>query len=402
MNETNTMEVVKPKLRNFICLNAHPKGCQQSVKEQIELVQKSPVAEGPKNVLIVGASTGYGLSTRIAAAFGYSSSTVGVYFERPATEDKGGSAGWYNSLSFVQEAKKNGLYAKDINGDAFSNEIKQEAIDLIKKDLGKVDLVIYSLASPRRKDPNTGEVYSSCLKTTGRVFKTKTIDVDSGLLKEVELPPATEKEIEDTIKVMGGEDWQLWCKALKDAGVLAENAKIMAYTYIGPELTGPIYREGTIGAAKKDLEKTAKEIEKELSSLNVKVYTAVDKAVASQASAAIPAVPLYLALLYKVMKQKGTHESIIQQIHRLLKSTYQEDLKGVLDNEGRIRMDNLEMDPAVQKEVQELWNKVTQENLDTISDYKSFKEDFLKLFGFNHASINYDEPVDTLGGFLKN
>src|SRR5690554_33922 len=354
--------IIKPRTRGFICLTSHPEGTAQNIKNQIAYVQsKGKIQNGPKKVLVIGASTGFGISSRIIAACGSEAATIGVFFEKPATEGKPGTAGWYNSAAFEHEAHKAGLYAKSINGDAFSDEVKQQTIYLIKADLGQVDLVIYSLAAPRRTDPVTKETYTSVLKPIGEPFTSKTVDFHSGEISTVTIEPADEEEIASTIKVMGGEDWQLWTKALLQNGVLAENCVTLAYSYIGPEITHAVYRSGTIGMAKEHLEASVDQLNQQLAEINGRAYVSVNKAVVTQASAAIPVVPLYASLLFRVMKDKNIHEGCVEQIYRLFTSK----LSGVsadTDREGRIRLDDWEMRADVQQQVQELWEKINSEN----------------------------------------
>ena len=383
--------IVKPRIRGFVCITAHPKGCEARVRREIKIAQSDQKTNGPKKVLVIGASTGYGLSSRITAAFRYGAATVGVFFERPSTKGKSASAGWYNSVAFEKTAHEAGLYAKSINGDAFSNEIKEQTISQIKADLGKVDLVVYSLASPRRTDPISQETYKSVLKPIGtKPFKNQTLDTDRKEIKEVEIEPATEDEINHTVKVMGGEDWELWMKALYEADLLAPGAKSVAYSYIGPEVTWPIYKNGTIGQAKKDVERAAVTISR---TYNCKAYVSVNKAVVTQASSAIPVVPLYISILFKLMKAADTHEDCIEQMVRLFdEHLYANDLK--LDEGGRIRVDDLEMQPDIQLKVAEIWKKILTENLDTESDFSGYQENFLNLFGFEIPGIDYDEDVE--------
>jgi enoyl-[acyl-carrier protein] reductase / trans-2-enoyl-CoA reductase (NAD+) len=392
---TLTSSVIKPRTRGFICVTAHPIGCATHVQEQIDYVkQKGAISGAPKKVLVIGASTGYGLASRITAAFGGKADTVGVFFERASEGGKPASAGHYNSVAFEKAAHKEGLYAKSINGDAFSEGIKSQTIELIKKDLGQVDLVIYSLASPRRVHPKTGAIFNSALKPIGRSYTAKTLDTDREIVKDITLEPASESEIFDTTAVMGGEDWLMWMEALKTAGVLATNVTTVAYSYIGPKITWPIYRDGTIGIAKKDLENAAKEIETLLHSLKGKAYVSVNKALVTQASSAIPVVPLYISLLYKVMKEKGTHEGCIEQIQRLFATQLYNDKQPTFDSDSRIRIDNLEMESDVQAKVEKLWGEVTTENIRSISDIEGYKSEFLKLFGFGLAGIDYEVPVN--------
>ncbi|MFA3791719.1 enoyl-ACP reductase FabV [Aliiglaciecola sp. SL4] len=388
--------VIKPKVRGFICTNAHPVGCAASVEEQIEYVKsQGDLGEGPKNVLVLGCSTGYGLASRIVSTFGYGAKTLGVCFEKPPTERKTGTAGWYNTAAFHQQAKSAGIYAKTINGDAFSNEIKQQVIETLKADIGKIDLVIYSLASPRRTDPETGEVYKSTLKPVGQNYKTKTYDTDKDLIHEIELEAANEDEIANTIKVMGGEDWELWLNALAEADLLAENCKTTAYTYIGKELTWPIYGQATIGKAKEDLDRAASEIIKQHSDKNVSAYVSSLKALVTQASSAIPVMPLYISLIYKVMKQEGTHEGCIEQITGLFQQKLLADAPET-DEDNRLRMDGKETNEATQAVIKGLWDQVTQDNFHELSDYAGYHHEFLKLFGFDIEGVDYEQDINPL------
>lgn len=389
--------IIKPRTRGFICLTSHPEGTAQNIKNQIAYVQsKGKINNGPKKVLVIGASTGFGISSRITAAFGSDASTIGVFFEKPAAEGKPGTAGWYNSAAFEKEAHKAGLYAKSINGDAFSDEVKQETIALIKKDLGQVDLVIYSLASPRRTHPKTGVAYASVLKPIGQPFTNKTVDFHTGIVSDISIAPIeSQEDIDNTIAVMGGEDWRFWMEDLHAAGVLAEGVKTVAYSYIGPELTFPIYRNGTIGQAKNHLENTTKDINALLKDINGVSYVSVNKALVTQSSSAIPVVPLYISLLYKVMKEKGIHEGTIEQMQRLFaERLYTSDGNVPLDEEGRIRIDDLEMRPDVQEEVDRLWKEVTTDNIATISDIEGYRNDFFNLFGFNFDTIDYEADTN--------
>jgi enoyl-[acyl-carrier protein] reductase / trans-2-enoyl-CoA reductase (NAD+) len=386
--------IIKPKVRGFICTNAHPAGCAANVREQIAYIKNAgPISNGPKNVLVLGASTGYGLASRITAAFGCGAKTLGVFFERPASDSKTGSAGYYNAAAFEQEAHAAGLYAKSINGDAFSDEIKAKTIELLKSDMGKVDLVIYSLASPRRTDPKTGVTHNSVLKPVGQAYTSKSLNTDTLKISEVTLDPATEAEIQDTVKVMGGEDWELWIQALADAGLLADGFQTAAYTYLGEKLTWPIYGKATIGKAKEDLDRAVKAINSKVAPLHGKAYVAVLKAIVTQASAAIPIMPLYISLLYKVMKDEGTHEGCIEQLHRLFcEGLYTQTPR--LDEHQRLRVDDLELNPKVQSKVAELWPLVTEANLLELTDYTGHHADFLKLFGFGVEGIDYDADID--------
>ncbi len=382
--------IVKPRIRGFVCITAHPKGCEAKVREEIEVAKAAKKAGGPKKVLVIGASTGYGLSTRIAAAFGHDAATLGIFFERPSQNGKPASAGWYNSAAFETAAHEAGLYAKSINGDAFSNEIKEQTIATIKEDLGQVDLVVYSLASPRRTDPVTGETYKSVLKPIGQTYTNRTLNTDKGEVSEVTIEGAAPEEVEQTVKVMGGEDWELWMKALNDAGVLAPGAKSVAYSYIGPEITWPVYTNGTIGQAKKDVERAAAAITQ---AYDCEAYVSVNKAVVTQASSAIPVVPLYISILFKVMKAKGNHEGCIEQMVRLLN----ERLYGTaleLDEVGRIRVDDWEMQADIQKAVADVWPEITSENLNVLSDFSGYQNDFLELFGFGLNGVDYEADVE--------
>ena len=386
--------VIKPKVRGFICTNAHPTGCAESVAQQIEYVkQQGDLGDGPKNVLVLGCSTGYGLASRITAAFGYGANTLGVCFEKAPSERKTGTAGWYNVAAFHDQAKSAGLYADTLNGDAFSSEMKDDVIAKIKEEMGKVDLVIYSLAAPRRTDPETGITYKSTLKPVGQAYTTKTYDTDKDKVHEVTLEPANDEEILNTIKVMGGEDWELWLDALADADVLAENCQTTAYTYIGKELTWPIYGQATIGKAKEDLDRAAAAIIGKHSNLLVDAHVSSLKALVTQASSAIPVMPLYISLIYQVMKEEGTHEGCIEQIYGLFTSCLYGD-NPTLDEANRFRMDWKETNDATQAKIKALWDQVTQENFHELSDYAGYHHEFLKLFGFDIDGVDYDADVD--------
>lgn len=386
--------IVEPKVRGFICTTAHPEGCAANVKEQIDYVRKNgQLDNGPKNVLVIGASTGYGLASRVVAMAGCGAQTLGVFFERGSNGKRTATTGWYNSAAFEKEAIEAGIYAKSINGDGFSHEIKTEAIELIKADMGKIDLVIYSLAAPRRIDPDTGEKYHSVLKPIEGSYTNKSIDVMKGIISDLTIEQATEEEIANTTKVMGGEDWALWIDRLKDEGLLAEGFKTVAYTYIGPEVTMAMYRDGTIGKAKIHLEKTAKLLTDSLRDIKGKAYVTVAKALVTQASAAIPIVPLYMAALYKVMKRKGTHEGCIEQIDRMFRDfLYADEIK--LDAEGRIRTDDREMEPDTQVEALALFAGVTTETLQEDLNISDYQKEFYKLFGFGLDTIDYHKEVD--------
>ncbi|GAB2530426.1 enoyl-ACP reductase FabV [Rufibacter soli] len=386
--------IITPKVRGFICLTSHPQGCAQNVVNQINYVKSKGPIDGPKRVLVLGASTGFGLASRITSAFGANAATIGVFFEKPAAEGKPGSPGWYNTAAFEQEAQKAGLYAKSINGDAFSDEIKRTTLDLIKADLGQVDLVIYSLASPRRVHPKTGVIHNSVLKPIGQPFSNKTVDFHTGNVSEVTITPANEEDIANTVAVMGGEDWEMWIDALKAENLLAPGATTVAYSYIGPSLTEAVYRKGTIGRAKDHLEATAFTIADKLKDLNGKAYVSVNKALVTQASSAIPVIPLYISLLYKVMKAKGLHEGTIEQIQRLFQDRLYTGGEVAVDEKGRIRVDDWEMRNDVQAEVAALWEKATTESLPEIGDLQGYRTDFFNLFGFEVPGVNYDEDVN--------
>ncbi|MEY3917887.1 MAG: hypothetical protein RLZZ132_222 [Bacteroidota bacterium] len=381
--------IIEPRMRGFICLTSHPKGCEQSVINQINYVKSKGAIDGPKKVLVIGASTGFGLASRITSAFGSNAATIGVFFEKAPAEGKTASPGYYNSLAFHTQAEKAGLYAKSINGDAFSNEVKKQTIDLIKADLGQVDLVIYSLASPVRQHPVTGVLHRSVLKPIGDTFSDKTVDFHTGIVSEVTITPCSDEDIANTVQVMGGEDWKMWTDALLNAGVLAEGAMTVAYSYIGPDVTEPVYRKGTIGMAKEHLEATAFEITEDLAKIGGKAFVSVNKALVTQASSAIPVIPLYISLLYKIMKAKGSHEGCIEQIQRLYSERLYTNGEIPVDEKGRIRIDDWEMDEAVQKEVAELWKGATTENLPAIGDLNGYKSDFLNLFGFGFDGVDY-------------
>lgn len=394
--------IIKPRVRGFMCVTTHPVGCEANVKQQIDYVKGfGAIAGGPKNVLILGASTGYGLASRIVSAFGAGAKTLGVFFEREGTADKPGTPGWYNSAAFHKFAEAEGLYAKSINGDAFSDEIKQKTIAAIKQDMGKVDLVIYSLASPRRTHPKTGVTHNSTLKPIGKDLVQNGIDTDKEVIKSFTLPAATQEEIDNTVAVMGGEDWQMWIDVLAEADVLAEGAKTTAFTYLGEKVTWDIYWHGTIGAAKKDLDKRVIDIRAKLAALGGDARVSVLKAVVTQASAAIPVMPLYLALLFKVMKEQGSHEGCIEQVNNL----FRDSLYGAsptLDDEGRLRADLKELQPQVQDKVNALWQQVNNDNINALTDFAGYKHEFMKLFGFEvdgvdyEADVNPEAPIDNL------
>ncbi|WP_129020934.1 enoyl-ACP reductase FabV [Edaphocola flava] len=388
--------IIEPRMRGFICLTAHPAGCAQNVVNQINYVKAQGPVEGPKRVLVIGASTGFGLSSRITSAFGANAATIGVFFEKAPQEGKTATPGWYNTAAFQDEAEKAGLYAKSINGDAFSDEIKQQTIALIKQDLGQIDLVVYSLASPVRTNPRTGVTHRSVLKPIGATYTNKTVDFHTGVVSEISIEPCNEEDIKNTVAVMGGEDWDMWMDAMMEAGVLAENALTVAYSYIGPVLTEPVYRKGTIGAAKDNLEATAFTISDKLKSLNGRAIVSVNKALVTQASSAIPVIPLYISLLYKIMKEKEIHEGCIEQMYRLFNDRLYNGGTIPTDEKGRIRVDDWEMRTDVQDEVDALWAKATTETLPEIGDLKGYKSDFLSLFGFGIDGVEYGTDVNEL------
>lgn len=387
--------IIEPRTRGFICLTAHPKGCEQNVIDQIEYIKSKGAIDGAKKVLVIGASTGFGLASRITSAFGCGASTIGVFFEKPPAEGRPASPGWYNSAAFEKEAHKVGLYAKSINGDAFSNEIKKQTLDLIKADLGQLDMVIYSLASPVRTHPDTGARYKSVLKPIGAKFQNKTVDFHTGVVSEVSIEPAQGNDIENTVAVMGGEDWKMWIDALKKEGLLSEGFTTVAYSYIGPSLTEAVYRKGTIGRAKDDLEATAFTISDSLKPLNGKAYVSVNKALVTQASSAIPVIPLYISLLYRIMKEEGIHEGCIEQIQRLFQDRLYAG-KIPTDDKGRIRIDDWEMRDDVQARVAALWKEATTETLPEIGDLKGYEKDFFNLFGFMVEGVDYNEDVNEI------
>lgn len=386
--------IIKPRVRGFMCITTHPTGCDANVNRQIETVKSNgAIKNGPKNVLVIGASTGYGLASRITAAFGSGAGTLGIFYEKEGTDKRPGSAGWYNSAAFHKYAEAEGLYAKSINGDAFSDEIKQKTIETIKQDMGQVDLVIYSLAAPKRQHPVTGEVHSSTLKPIGQDITMRGINTDKEQIQEMSVDAASDEEIANTVAVMGGEDWQMWIDALKEADVLASGAKTTAYTYLGAELTWDIYWNGTIGEAKKDLDKKAAGIQSSLADLEGEGRVSVLKAVVTQASSAIPVMPLYLSILFKVMKERGTHEGCIEQIDLLFRESLYGDSPR-LDDDGRWRADYKELVPEVQQAVAALWEKVETENIRELTDFASYKQEFLQLFGFEVPGVDYEAEVN--------
>ena len=392
--------IIKPKTRGFICTTAHPAGCAAHVKEQMEIVKNNgPIENGPKKVLVIGASTGYGLASRITAAFGSGAATLGVFLEKPPTEKKTASAGWYNSAAFDQNAKDAGLYSKSVNGDAFSNEMRDKVVDIIKQDLGKVDMVIYSLASPVRKLPDTGETIRSVLKPIGEVYKATAVDTSKDEIIEAEIEPATEDEITNTITVMGGEDWEMWMKALSEANVLAEGVRTVSYSYIGTDITWPIYWHGALGKAKEDMDRAASELREQLKAVNGTANVAVLKSVVTQASAAIPVMPLYIAMGFKIMKKQNIHEGCIEQIDRMFRTQLYKATGAQLDDNFRIRMDDWELRDEVQNKIKELWPLVNTENLFELTDYRGYKDEFLKLFGFGLKDVDYDADISPVVNF---
>jgi enoyl-[acyl-carrier protein] reductase/trans-2-enoyl-CoA reductase (NAD+) len=390
--------IIEPRMRGFICLTSHPQGCAQNVKNQIEYIKSKGHIDGAKKVLVIGASTGFGLASRITSAFGSDAATIGVFFEKPPVEGRPGSPGWYNSAAFEKEATKAGLYAKSINGDAFSNEVKRQTLDLIKADLGQVDLVIYSLASPVRLHPVTGVLHRSVLKPIGTTYTNKTVDFHTGLVSEISIEPCQGDDIANTVAVMGGEDWAMWIDALKAENLLAPGATTVAYSYIGPSLTEAVYRKGTIGQAKDHLEATAFEITKSLAEVDGKAFVSVNKALVTQASSAIPVIPLYISLLYKIMKAEGIHEGCIEQIQRLYQDRLYTGKPIPTDEKGRIRIDDWEMRADVQEKIAALWKQATTESLPEIGDLDGYKKDFLNLFGFEFEGVDYQADANEMVG----
>ena len=388
--------IIEPRMRGFICASSHPKGCEQNVKNQIEYIKSKGPIDGAKKVLVIGASTGFGLASRISSAYGSDAATIGVFFEKPPTEGKTASPGWYNSAAFETEAHKAGLYAKSINGDAFSNEIKQQTLALIKSDLGQVDLVIYSLASPVRLHPVTGVLHRSVLKPIGDVYTNKTVDFHSGKVSEISIEPCNGDDIENTIAVMGGEDWAMWIDALKAQNLLAPGAITVAYSYIGPSLTEAVYRKGTIGRAKDHLEATAFAITDSLADIDGKAFVSVNKALVTQASSAIPVIPLYISLLYKIMKEEGIHEGCIEQIQRLYQERLFTENEIPVDEKGRIRVDDWEMRSDVQEKIAKLWGEAVTDNLSEIGDLEGYRKDFYNLFGFDVDGVDYKADTDEM------
>jgi enoyl-[acyl-carrier protein] reductase/trans-2-enoyl-CoA reductase (NAD+) len=385
--------VVKPKIRNNVCLTAHPEGCAQQVHEQIQYVRDHEAVSGPKAALIIGSSNGYGLAARIVAAFGAGAGTLGIAYEKPGSEKRPGTAGWYNNAAFEQEARGADIGAWSLNGDAFSDEMKDKTLSTLRKQLGHVDLVVYSIAAPRRIDTETGQIYSSALKPIGKTFSSKIVDMQSGEVAEQTAEPATQQEIEHTVKVMGGEDWMKWIDVLHAGNLLSPDSVTVAFSYIGPSITAPIYREGTIGKAKEDLEQTAQAINEVYADRGIRAVVSVNKALVTRASAVIPAVPLYISLLYKVMKQKGLHEGCIHQMYRLFRDHLYTEHPQPLDEQGRIRLDDWEMREDVQQEVLKLWGMIDSQNIEKLSDIEGFREEFLRHHGFGMRGIDYEGDV---------
>ncbi len=384
--------IIKPKYKGFICTTAHPEGCKRNVLNGIDYLRGQKKFDVGKNVLVIGASAGFGLASRMALTFSGGASTIGVFYERKYTDKKNASAGWYHSAAFEEIAAKEGYYAKSVNGDAFSEEVKSKVVELIKKDGLKIDLVVYSLASPRRLHPITGETLQSTLKPIGSPYTGKTVDVHTGEVTNITIDPAQQEEVKGTVAVMGGEDWKMWIVRLMQEGLLADGAITLAYSYIGPTCTHPLYKDGTIGKAKEHLDVTAKELQEVLSPLNGQAFISVNKALVTQASSAIPVVPLYISLLYKVMKRKGIHEGCIEQMYRLFYQMSSHALNW--DNEGRIRMDNLEMQEDVQSEISKLWDDISTQNIYELSDLTGYQKEFFNIFGFEVDGIDYEKDVD--------
>jgi enoyl-[acyl-carrier protein] reductase / trans-2-enoyl-CoA reductase (NAD+) len=396
VQKTRCSMILRPKVRGFVCVTAHPVGCAAYVQEQIDYVKRQgPIRSGPKKVLVIGASTGYGLASRITAAFGSGADTFGVYYDRPSEEGRPATPGWYNTVALERFARQAGQYARSVNGDAFSNDIKRQTIAALKADMGPVDLVVYSLASPRRVHPKTGVIHRSALKPVGQAYTNKTVDTDLGIVSDITIDPATPEEIADTIAVMGGEDWELWMEALEKAGLLAPGASSVSYSYLGPEVTWPIYRNGTIGLAKNDLERAAKSINAMLKTHGYgRAFVSINKALVTQASSAIPVVPLYISILYKVMKSLGTHEGCIEQIQRLFATQMYNGSALDFDEGGRVRLDDREMRPEVQRQIREIWPQVATENLGSLTDIEGYRADFLRLFGFGVNGVDYEVEVE--------
>ena len=384
--------VIKPRVRGFVCVTSHPQGCAAHVQQQIDYVQsKGSIEDGPKKVLVIGSSTGFGLASRVTSAFGSGASTIGVFFERPSEDGRLATAGWYNTIAFTEKARAAGLYAQNFNGDAFSNQVKTDVIKAIKEEMGQVDLIVYSLASPRRTHPDTGAVHKSVLKPVGESYSNKTVDTDRRIVSDITIGPANDAEIADTTAVMGGDDWERWIKELDAEGLIAPGATSVAYSYIGPEVTWSIYKNGTIGLAKNDLEAASKRIDAMLKANGYgRAMISVNKALVSQASSAIPVVPLYISIIYKLMKAKGVHEGCIEQMQRLFATQLYSGNAIDFDEAGRVRVDDWEMTPEIQNAVKEIWPQVTTENLAELTDIDGYRAEFLKMFGFGMDGIDYE------------
>ncbi|MDQ0046890.1 enoyl-[acyl-carrier protein] reductase/trans-2-enoyl-CoA reductase (NAD+) [Paenibacillus polymyxa] len=387
--------IIKPRTRGFICTTAHPVGCAQHVQEQIDYVQARPAIQGPRNVLVIGASAGYGLASRITAAFGARANTIGVYRPSSATATRTASAGWYNSAAFEKAAQEAGLKSLSVTGDAFSDEVKAKTVEAIREELGQVDLVVYSVASGRRTNPRTGETFNSVLKPIGKPYTNKTVNFHTGEVSSVTLEPATEEEVQGTVEVMGGEDWKLWIDALRAGGVLADTATTFSFSYIGSDITQAIYREGSIGSAKDHLEETARQLNDQLKVTGGRAFVAVTKGLVTQSSSAIPVVPLYISALYKVMKEKGLHEGCVEQSYRLFAERLYASETPV-DEEGRIRIDDWELREDVQAEVEKIWEALTTNNIYELSDLEGYRREFFQLFGFEFEGVDYDADIDPI------
>ncbi|QHT62349.1 trans-2-enoyl-CoA reductase family protein [Paenibacillus lycopersici] len=388
--------IIKPRTRGFICTTAHPVGCAHQVQEQMDYVKAHPALQGPRNVLVIGASAGYGLAARIVAAFGAGANTIGIYRAGEGKPGRTASAGWYNSAAFEQAAQAAGLKSFSVTGDAFTAETKAKAVETIRRELGQVDLVVYSVASARRTDPVTGETFNSVLKPLGGTYTNKTVNFHSGEVSMISIEPANEQETKETVAVMGGDDWQLWIDALREGGVLADNATTISYSYIGSRITQPIYRDGTIGQAKDHLEATAKRLNEQLGATGGRAFVTVSKALVTQSSSAIPVVPLYISALYKVMKEKGIHEGCIEQTYRLFSERLYAGGEVPVDEEGRIRIDDRELREDVQSEVAKLWEAVTTDNIEQLTDLAGYRQEFFQLFGFETDGVDYEADVDPM------
>jgi enoyl-[acyl-carrier protein] reductase/trans-2-enoyl-CoA reductase (NAD+) len=385
--------IITPRIRQNICINAHPLGCAAQVRAQVNYVRRRGKVGGPKKVLVIGASNGYGLAARIVSAFASDAASIGLAFEKPGTDKRTATAGWYNTQAFKQEADQANLPAWNVNGDAFSEQIKSEVLEIIRSRLGRIELLVYSIAAPRRIDPVSGEIYSSVIKPVGRPFSARTVDFQTGIVGEVTAEPATEAQIMHTVKVMGGEDWMLWIERLLGENLLAEGFQTIAFSYIGSEQTRPLYRDGTIGAAKKDLEQKTEDINRLLAPIGGQALISINKALITRASAVIPAVPLYIALLYRIMKAKKLHEGCIEQMYRLYHDFLYGPEPAQRDAKGRIRLDDWEMRPDVQNEVRTLWQEVDQDNIDRVADIKGLREEFLRHHGFGMPGVDYSQDV---------